>query len=266
MRATDTPKCSTETVRVVLFDQSPLFRAGIAHVLKTEPRFDLIAALDTFETSLTVACDVVIIDAEMMMVALSGDRSHQVLRLRAKVLVLASRLDEEDLLAAFAAGAHGYLPKAATEEELLRAIHAVHNGEGYVPPGVAATMLRRSRGPRHEIGCKTNVLDQLSHREGEIFKLLLVGLTNKEIGHRLQVTENTIKRYFTRIFDKLHVRNRVEAAMLSRTEPKAEVPSERRNALWIPPLHVALPVAPVTPKLSQSPGPELVAVALGGAK
>ena len=138
------------------------------------------------------------------------------------MLVLAVSLDEDEFLEAFAAGARGYLLKGASEIQLLEAMYAVHRGEGYVSPSVAAVMLTRRNLERYGKGPNASPVDQLSHREGEIFKLLATGLTNREIGQRLGVTENTIKRYFTCIFEKLKVRNRVEAAMLSRRKSKTQ--------------------------------------------
>jgi len=99
----------------------------------------------------------------------------------------------------------------------VQAVHALHRGEGYVSPDIAAIILTQASLAKRRAGPNTSLPAQLTFREGEIFNLLASGLTNREIGQRLGVTENTIKRYFTRIFEKLHVRNRVEAAMLSRS-------------------------------------------------
>jgi two-component system nitrate/nitrite response regulator NarL len=253
-------------VRVVVFDQSPIFRAGIAHVLQIDSRLDVIGAFDQFEPGLTRECDIVIIDAGMMMNALGAGRSNHAFCVRAKILVLAFILDEVQFASVFAAGARGYLLKRATERELLEAIHAVHRGEGYVSPGVAATILSRRPGQQCAVGLKANPTDQLSHREAEIFKLLPTGLTNREIGQRLGVTENTIKRYFTRIFEKLHVRNRVEAAMLSRLEATTEVVPERKKTISIGSLSLPPPVAALGRKHADSPGTELVANAAAVAR
>jgi two-component system nitrate/nitrite response regulator NarL len=246
---------AADAVKVAVFDQCPLFRAGIAYVLRTDPHVDVISVSETFELGRTPACDVVVMDAAMMMSALGATRSNQGFRFRAKLLVLAFSLDEDQFLAAFAAGARGYLLKGASEHELVEAVHAVHGGDGYVSPGVAAIMLCRGGGNRRDGGVKPRAIDRLSHREGEIFKLLPAGLTNREIGQRLGVTENTIKRYFTRIFEKLHVRNRVEAAMLSRFEATTEVVSERRKAVSIGPLSIPLPIAEVVPMGVQHAAP-----------
>jgi two-component system, NarL family, nitrate/nitrite response regulator NarL len=258
-KPSDTSRAAA-AIRVTVFDQSPLLRAGIAHVLRSDNHVDVISVSDTFKLGLTPECDIVIIDASMMMSVLGMARSNQAFRLRAKVLVLAFALDEEQFSAVFAAGASGYLLKRATEQELLEAIHAVHEGEGYVSPGVAATMLRHG-GQRCSAGLKANPIDLLSHREGEIFKLLPTGLTNREIGRRLGITENTIKRYFTRIFEKLHVRNRVEAAMLSRLEAKPDVP-QRGKIISIEPVSIPLPMAQPNPKPAISPVADLMANAV----
>ena len=86
-------------------------------------------------------------------------------------------------------------------------------------PDIAAIILTQASLAKRRAGPNTSLLAQLTFREGEIFNLLASGLTNREIGQRLGVTESTIKRYFTRIFEKLHVRNRVEAAMLLEKPP-----------------------------------------------
>lgn len=247
-----------DAVKVAVFDQCPLFRAGIAYVLQSDPHVDVISVSETFEPGDTPACDVVVMDAALMMSALGATHSNQGFRFRAKLLVLAFSLDEDQFLAAFAAGARGYLLKGASEHELVEAVHAVHSGDGYVSPGVAAIMLCRGSGDRREGGMKPRAVDRLSHREGEIFKLLTTGLTNREIGRRLGVTENTIKRYFTRIFEKLHVRNRVEAAMLSRLGVMTEVVPKRRKTVSIGSLSLPLPIAQVVPKDADSPGAGLV--------
>ena len=219
-----------------MFDESPLFRAGIVHVLNADRRLQVVAVSDTCQMAATPPSDIVILDAKLMVNEIGAVRSDLAFRTWPKVLILAAGLDEEQFLAAFAAGAKGYLLKGASERQLLEAVYAVYRGEGYVSPDVAATMLTRRSLEGRGKGTSASLMDQLTHREGQIFRLLPTGLTNREIGGRLGVSENTIKRYFTRIFEKLQVRNRVEAAMLSRLELKAEVLQGRRQAIAILPL------------------------------
>ena len=249
IRSSAGSESTSEAVRIAVLDESPLFRAGIAHVLNADSGLQVVAVSGTCQLGAMPPPDVVILDAKMMMSEIGAARSGLAFRSWPKVLILALSLDEEQFLAAFAAGAKGYLLKGASEGQLLEAVYAVHRGEGYVSPGVAATVLTRCSLEKRGRGLNASLTDQLSHREGEIFKLLPTGLTNREIGRRLGVTENTVKRYFTRIFEKLHVRNRVEAAMLSRSEPKAEVLQEGKRVISIlDPPALSLPFAQVASK------------------
>ena len=120
---------------------------------------------------------------------------------------------------AFAAGVRGCVLKGAGRLELLEAVRDVYRGEGYLSPTLAASMMRTLAGPI-DSGEKARHPAQLTYREDQIFRLLSAGLKNKEIGRRLNLSEKSIKRYVTCIFEKLNVRNRVEAAMVSRATPQ----------------------------------------------
>jgi DNA-binding NarL/FixJ family response regulator len=222
----------SDVIRIAVFDENPLFRAGIVHVLNAEPGLEVVAASDIFSLGMTPLPDVVILDSNIVS-KLCLERSFSGLRSSVKVLVLALSVDEEQFLAAFAAGARGYLLKGVDGPQLVEAVHALHRGEGCVSPSLAAIMLIQplaKRGQRPS----TRLLAQLTFREGEILKLLTAGLTNWEIGRRLDVTEKTIKRDFTRIFEKLDVRNRVEAAMLLRPGPQPQIVQRDDVITWSP--------------------------------
>lgn len=123
--------------------------------------------------------------------------------------------DEEALARAIREGASAYILKGIAADELRRALRAVAAGESYVSPGLAARLLREldrlgERGP----------LDALSEREREVLEGLARGETNREIAARLHLSEKTVKYYVTNVFIKLHVRNRVEAALLAQRGPR----------------------------------------------
>jgi DNA-binding NarL/FixJ family response regulator len=226
----DIRKGGVNTIKIAVFDESPLTRAGIVYILSADRRLEVVAVADTFRLDAWPQPDIVILDANIMMSEIGAGHFSFCCP---NVLILAFSLDEDQFLAAFAAGACGYLLKGATESQLLEAVDAVHRGEGYVSPSVAAIMLTRRSLERRGKRATASLADQLSHREGEIFKLLATGLTNREIGQRLGVTEKTVKRYLTRIFEKLHVRNRVEAAILSRNELNPPVVQEANRGISI---------------------------------
>jgi DNA-binding NarL/FixJ family response regulator len=127
-----------------------------------------------------------------------------------KIVMLTVSEHEDDLLAAFKAGARGYVLKGISAGGLVNIIRAVAGGEVYVSPSLAAGVLMdmtRSRSP--------DPLTELTEREREILQLLAKGLTNREIGERLHLAEKTIRHYMTNVLGKLHVRSRLEAALLA---------------------------------------------------
>lgn len=116
---------------------------------------------------------------------------------------------EDDLLSAFKAGARGYVLKGVSARELANIISAVADSEVYVTPALAAGLLvEMTRGRPHD------PLTELTDREQEILRLVAKGLSNRQIGENLHLAEKTIKHYMTNILGKLHVRSRLEAAML----------------------------------------------------
>ena len=118
--------------------------------------------------------------------------------------------DEDRLLAAFKAGARGYVLKGVPARDLANILRLVAAGDVYVSPALAAGMLRELTGKRPQ-----DPLSELSERERMILGLVAEGLTNREIGERVHLAEKTIKNHITNILGKLCVRSRVEAAVLA---------------------------------------------------
>jgi DNA-binding NarL/FixJ family response regulator len=97
----------------------------------------------------------------------------------------------------------------------VRILHGVAEGESYVTPSLAASLLREMTGKGTGAQAHANPLDELNDREREILELVAGGSSNKEIGQQLHLSERTIKHYMSNILQKLQVRNRVEAALLA---------------------------------------------------
>ena len=128
--------------------------------------------------------------------------------------------------------------KGVQAHDLREAVIAIHQGEAYVSPALAGEMILNQTGLLNsDRSSNTNPIAKLTHREGQIFELLADGLMNREIAGRLDISEKTVKRYVTRIFETLGVRNRVEAAILSRSaildhsSPKASPSADRSFVL-----------------------------------
>jgi DNA-binding NarL/FixJ family response regulator len=116
-------------------------------------------------------------------------------------IVLTTYQGDEDIHRALQAGAQAYLVKGMSHNELLDAIHSVHAGLRYLPPSVLETLAHRPPGP------------ELSSRELEILKLIVKGLSNRQIAESLGITEGTVKWHVNIILARLHVTDRTQAAV-----------------------------------------------------
>ena len=102
-----------------------------------------------------------------------------------------------------------------TARELVRVVQSIRAGETYVTPTLAASFLLEWREGQGKTDIPTDPLDELTERERQILELLPTGCSNKEIARELDLSEKTVKHYMTNILQKLHVRNRVQAALLA---------------------------------------------------
>jgi DNA-binding NarL/FixJ family response regulator len=208
----------SDAVRVVLVDDHPLFREGVAHVLRSDPGLTVVAEGDVAADALALANehtpDLLLLDLDMLGGGLSIVADVLAISPKTQVVVLTASDDNDDVLAAFRAGASGYILKGVSARELISILHKIHAGEGYVPPSLAAVLLRGMAvfPPAEEA---SSPLDSLTPREQQVLDLIAAGQSNKEIGLQLSLTEKTVKYYVSNILLKLQVRNRVEAALLA---------------------------------------------------
>ena len=186
-------------MNLVIVDDHPVVREGLVAAL--QGRFTIAAAFGTAEELLAsrVRADVVLLDLELP--GMGGVEA--VGKIETPVLVLTAYANDEQIDAVLRAGARGYLLKGASIDEIERAIRAVARGERYLDPRVASRVDALSRSPR------------LSKREREVLRLLADGLSNKEIGTALKVTERTVKFHVTAIFNKLGAENRAQAVTIA---------------------------------------------------
>jgi DNA-binding NarL/FixJ family response regulator len=202
----------SEDIRVAIADDHPLFRAGVVMSLRDEAGIDVVGeasdAATALELARTLLPDVMILDIAMPGSGLTAAREISAACPSARIVMLTVSEDEDDILAAVKAGASGYVLKGSGASELADVVRSVHAGEVYVAPALAWSMLRELRTPR------TSPYDELTEREREVLELVAEGLSNSEVGERLYLAEKTIKHHMTNILGKLHVRSRVEAALL----------------------------------------------------
>lgn len=208
-----------DRIRVVIVDDHPLFLEGVAHTLQAEPDIEIVGEGSTADEALRLAQnllpDIILLDITMPGGGLNAVRAIAVACPVTKIVMLTVSEEEEDVLAAFKAGARAYILKGISARELVAVLRSVYAGEVYVTPSLAAGLLLEMTGSPAEPQLPGSPLDELTERELQILELVAAGRSNKEVGHRLHLSEKTVKHYMTNILQKLHVRNRVEAALLA---------------------------------------------------
>jgi len=188
-------------IRLLIADDHPVVRDGLRAMLATQPDMELVGEAATGTQAVAQARalhpDVVLMDLQMP--DLDGPSAIAALREQApeiRVLVLTTYGTDADITRAVDAGATGYLLKDAPREQLFNAIRSAARGESVLSPSVATRVLGRMRAPAEEA---------LSPRELEILQAVARGLSNKDIGRQLYVSEATVKTHLLRVFSKLGV-------------------------------------------------------------
>ncbi len=197
-------------IRILVVDDHPVVRAGIVALLDAAADVEIVGTAASGEEALALMTstrpDLVVMDLRMP--GIDGDEATA--RILAahpgvRVLILTTYESDDAILSAIAAGASGYLLKAAPEEELLAGVRAVAAGEVALAPSVSRMLVARTREPARPAPA------ELSPRELEVLELVAEGLSNREIGARIHLGEATVKTHLMKAFGKLGVNDRTRA-------------------------------------------------------
>ncbi|WP_125262710.1 response regulator transcription factor [Streptomyces alboflavus] len=209
-----------DRVRVLIADDQPLVRRGLALILAPDPAFEVVGEAEDGERAVALAHrlrpDVVVMDIRMPV--LDGVRATEELARvlpRCRVLALSTFDMDEYVVGALRAGAYGFLPKDSSPEELIAAVRTVHAGEAAVAPRLLTRLISTYvRAPHHSRQAAPAVdLGELTPREVEVWRLIATGLDNAQISGALDISVSTVKNYITSIFGKLGVRDRAQAVI-----------------------------------------------------
>ena len=194
----------TANIRIMIIDDHPVVRAGLESMLSTQPDMDVVASASSGREALalleTITPDVILMDLRMS--GMSGLDAIRAINLRPdppRILVLTSFDAEEDIYQSVGAGAQGYILKDTPQDRLLEAIHLIYAKKRYFPADIAARLIERM--------ARSN----LTPREHQVLQLVAKGLTNKEIGRALGISDNTARNHVNSIIEKLEVSDRTEA-------------------------------------------------------
>lgn len=204
------------SIRVLIADDHPLFREGLALLLAQEPDIRVAGqAVDgpqTLRMAEALQPDILLLDIRMPE-ANGLDDLPKILRKspKTKILIVSGFLEEDLLVEALQHGAKGYIPKTSTQSDLIKAIRATHAGEIWAGRRALAhlleNLLQKANGLEGALSATRSIL---TNKEREVVKYVIQGMTNKEIAPRLNVSEKTIKTHLSNIFKKLNVSRRAE--------------------------------------------------------
>jgi DNA-binding NarL/FixJ family response regulator len=205
----------SESIRVIVADDHPLFRAGVVEELGKDSGIEIVGLAAGGREALKLAQDqmpdVVLLDIAMPDEGgISAASSISMVCPSTKIIILTVSEHEDDLVDAFKAGAKGYVLKGVSGRELANVIRSVVAGEVFVSSALANRLIMEMSGFK-----PSDPFEELTPRELEILQLLAEGLSNRAIGERLHLAEKTVKHYMTNVLEKLEVGSRVQAALLA---------------------------------------------------
>jgi DNA-binding NarL/FixJ family response regulator len=214
-----------EPIRVLLADDHQLFRRGVASLLSGREDIEVVGeagnGAEAIERARELMPDVILMDIKMPQLdGISATKQLKAEMPYVRIMMLTVSETDEDLFEAVKAGASGYLLKNVDPDYLIACVQQVQRGEVPIAPTMAAKILRELTAPAE------STIQALTGRERQVLELLAGGLANKEIAFQLKISENTVKNHLRNILEKLHLQNRVQAALYAVRMGLAEKPSQ----------------------------------------
>jgi len=208
-----------QVIRILVVDDHAVVREGLRALISGKPDMELVGEAGDGQEAVLLARslqpDVILMD--LVMPRKDGIRTIQEIRdenLEARILVLTSFDEDDQVFSAVKAGALGYILKDSSPQELLEAIRCVYRGESSLHPAVARKLML---GYRQDQKAETGTV-ALTEREVETLKLVARGLSNQEIAQQLHISEGTVRFHVTNILGKLELENRTQAALYALRE------------------------------------------------
>jgi DNA-binding NarL/FixJ family response regulator len=205
-------------LRILLVDDHVLFRKGVAALLARRPDMEVVGeagdGLEAIAAAREMIPDVILMDIHMP--KCNGLEATRMIKREfphVKIVILTVSDDDQNLFEAIKSGAEGYLLKDLEPTRLYDLLESISHGEAPLSGVVAAKILKEFARPDADLAPTPEVMDELTTRETDILQLVVDGKTNKEIAASLFIAENTVKIHLRNILEKLHLQNRIQAAV-----------------------------------------------------
>jgi DNA-binding NarL/FixJ family response regulator len=202
----DPAETNKETIKVLIVDDHPLMRVGIAAIINAQPGMSVVGQAGSVAEALSLFQS---LHPTLTLMDLRLPDGNGVDAIRsicsrspgARIVVLTTYEGDEDIHQALAAGARGYLIKGMSHDALVQALRRVHAGHRFVPQVVSRALSSRTPG------------SNLSHREQEVLQLMFAGMSNREIAEELLIKEATVKSHVSVILNRMNVTDRTQAVV-----------------------------------------------------
>lgn len=206
-------------MRILLVEDHPMFRDGLARMLESVEEFEVVGAAVTGEEAVQLAQQLRpnIILMDLNLPKMSGiEATKKIIQKQPEtgILVLTMYDDDSSVFAAMRAGARGYLLKEANRNEIVRAIQAVGDGEAIFSPSIARRMMYYFESKSKQV--QVDVFPQLTEREREVLNHIARGENNAEIASVLGLNQKTVRNHVSNILSKLHASDRAHAIIMAR--------------------------------------------------
>jgi DNA-binding NarL/FixJ family response regulator len=199
-------EAGVEAIRIMIVDDHPIMRVGIAAIINAQPRMQVVGqagtAADAVRMFESLQPDLTLMDLRLPdRSGVEAIRTIRAISPKAKIIVLTTYEGDEDIHQALDAGARGYIIKGMQHDALVKALQRVHAGQRYLPQVITEALSSRIPG------------SHLSQREQEVLQLMFVGKSNREIAEELLIKESTVKSHVSVILMRLDVSDRTQAVV-----------------------------------------------------
>ncbi len=223
-----------KVLRILLADDHILFRKGVAAVLASRDDLEVVGeagdGLEAVERARETVPDIILMDINMPKCnGLEAVKSIKQEMPHVRIIMLTVSDNDRDLFTAIKNGAEGYLLKNLEPEQLFEMLEGIRRGEAPVSGRLAAKILNEFRQPRENFDHLKITRNELTPRESQVLELIVQGATNKEIATALSIAEDTVKIHLRNILEKLHLQNRIQAAVYAVRQGLVRDASERDN-------------------------------------